>query len=189
MQFVFFKPLTAIGLFTCQKYDFCTIDPNHVHNYQIFGVLPVYALENPILWLRIIQNISVFMAFSGLLKFYHAVQDDLAWCNPFPKFLCIKGIVFMTFWQGLVISFLASTTNEGVPGGSGSDGSDDAELWGKQAQNFLICLEMLLFSIAHFYCFPTDEWQDGYRPAIKEVRGLDNMAFGDFVADLKLIMR
>ena len=66
----------------------------------------------------------------------------------------------------------------------------DPDLWGKQAQNFLICLEMLLFSIAHFYCFPTDEWQEGYQPVIeKKVRGLDNMAFGDFVADLKLIMR
>ncbi len=49
---------------------------------------------------------------------------------------------------------------------------------------------MLLFSIAHFYCFPTDEWQEGYRPVMeRKVKVLDNMAFGDFVEDLKLIMR
>jgi len=203
MQFVFFKPLTAVGLFTCQspKVNFCTFDSND-HTVVLWGVLPLHVFEDVTLWLKIIQNISVFMAFSGLLKFYHAVQDDLAWCNPFPKFLCIKGIVFMTFWQGLVISFLASTTNvekNPAAAGSGDEGSasgsgnsaDDADLWGKQAQNFLICLEMLLFSIAHFYCFPTDEWQDGYRPVMeKKVRGLrDNMAFGDFVDDLKLILR
>ena len=96
----------------------------------------------------------------------------------------------MTFWQGLVISFLASTT-ENNNNNNNDENHEDPDLWGKQAQNFLICLEMLLFSIAHFYCFPTDEWQEGYQPTMeKKVKGLsDNMAFGDFVADLKLIMR
>jgi hypothetical protein len=73
------------------------------------------------------------------------VDKDLAWCRPFAKFLCIKGVVFMTFWQGLAISILAQTTDVG--------GQDEVE-WAQSAQNFLICLEMLLFSIAHFYCFP-----------------------------------
>ena len=189
MQFVFFRPLVSIGLFTCEKTTLCTIPDasDHEQSAVMFGIVPLHVLEDPVVWLRIIQNISIFMAFSGLLKFYHATQDELAWCNPFPKFLCIKGIVFMTFWQGLVISFLAETTyNE--PQRENVD--HDPDLWAKQAQNFLICLEMLLFSIAHFYCFPTDEWQDGYQPLMqKRVRGLDNMAFGDFVADLKLIMR
>ena len=190
MQFVFLRPLVSVGLFTCQKTDLCTVpDVNDHDHVVVFGLVPLHVLKDPIVWLRIVQNISVFMAFSGLLKFYHAAQDDLAWCNPFPKFLCIKGIVFMTFWQGLVISFLAKTTNSEAPP-SNNENEDDPDLWAKQAQNFLICLEMLLFSIAHFYCFPTDEWQDGYRPIMeKRVKGLDNMAFGDFMADLKLIMR
>ena len=54
----------------------------------------------------------------------------------------------MTFWQGLAISILAQTTDVG--------GQDEAE-WAKSAQNFLICLEMLLFSIAHFHCFPVSD--------------------------------
>ena len=74
--------------------------------------------------------------------------------------------------------------------GGKSDKDSDPDIWGKQAQNFLICLEMLLFSIAHFYCFPTDEWQDGYRPAIeKKMSAGDNLALGDFMNDLKLIIR
>ncbi len=92
----------------------------------------------------------------------------------------------MTFWQGLVIGFLANRTN--IAGDT--DAEDDKDMWGKQAQNFLICLEMLLFSIAHFFCFPTEEWKEGYRPAAeKKLKMMDNMAFGDFVSDLKLIMR
>lgn len=29
--------------------------------------------------LLMVRNVSVFLAFSGLLKFYHAVRDELAW--------------------------------------------------------------------------------------------------------------
>lgn len=91
----------------------------------------------------------------------------------------------MTFWQGLVISFLADSTH--ISGARGD--KSDPDMWGRQAQNFLICLEMLLFSIAHFYCFPTDEWQDGYRVAQeKKMSAGDNLAIGDFISDLKLIV-
>ena len=59
----------------------------------------------------------------------------------------------MTFWQGLVIGLLADSTNTNEMPGE----DKDRDIWGKQVQNFVICLEMLLFSIAHFNCFPTEE--------------------------------
>jgi len=83
MQFVFFKPMTAIGLFTCNKCNY----------FGPWGATSSSDYSSPQFWFTIIQNVSVFIAFKGLLKFYHAVQDDLGWCRPFPKFLCIKGIV------------------------------------------------------------------------------------------------
>ena len=46
--------------------------------------------HSPQFYIIILQNVSVFVAFSGLINFYHAVQEDLSWCRPFPKFLCIK---------------------------------------------------------------------------------------------------
>ena len=54
MQFVFFKPMTAIGLFTCAKLGITGDGP---FDYRSFPF-----------WFKIIQNISVFMAFNGLLK-------------------------------------------------------------------------------------------------------------------------
>jgi hypothetical protein len=93
--------------------------------------------------------------------------------------------VFMTFWQGLAIAILAASIGEATP----NVGSDDAELWAKQAQNFLICLEMLLFSIAHFYCFPTEEWEEGYRPVASDAKFGDQLALNDFFQDLKLLAR
>ena len=48
------------------------------------------------------------VAFYALLSFFHGTQKDLEWCNPWPKFLCIKGVVFMTFWQGVCIQGMGS---------------------------------------------------------------------------------
>lgn len=54
IQFVFLKPLTAIGLYVCTvKYNFSTDSSDYM---------------SPVFWLRILQNLSVFMAFNGLLK-------------------------------------------------------------------------------------------------------------------------
>lgn len=86
----------------------------------------------------------------------------------------------MTFWQGLAISILATATD--VAG-------DDAQAWARSSQNFLICLEMLLFSIAHFYCFPVEEWEEGYKAAHSSGSFGDSIALNDFLQDLKLIVR
>jgi uncharacterized coiled-coil protein SlyX len=172
MQFVFFRPLTTTAMVVLE----------HM-NYYGAGDGPT-DYRAPQFYITIIQNLSIFMAFTGLLKFYHAVDKDLQWCRPFAKFLCIKGVVFMTFWQGLAISLLAQTTNIG---GASADGG--SEEWAKSAQNFLICLEMLLFSIAHFYCFPTDEWEEGYRVKHSQGQFGDSIALGDFFSDLKLLLK
>lgn len=61
---------------------------------------------SPQLYVMLFTNLSVGLAFYGLLAFYHCVDDELAWAEPWPKFLCIKGVVFMTFWQGFVIGLV-----------------------------------------------------------------------------------
>ena len=140
MQFVLLRPLLTIANVVMAKL-----------NYYGLGTGP-HDYRSPQFYVMIVQNFSVFIAFAGLLKFYHAVDKDLEWCRPFAKFLCIKGVVFMTFWQGVAIAVLAETTDLG---GANNNQTDE---WAKSSQNFLICLEMLLFSIAHFYCFPVEEW-------------------------------
>jgi len=170
MQFVFCKPVTAISVALLKKYDY-------------YGPYAEDALDWKSIqfWIVIIQNVSTFVAFTGLLKFYHAVDKELQWCRPFAKFLCIKGVVFMTFWQGTALTILAETTD--VVGGG-----DTKDSWSEQIQNFLICLEMLLFSIAHFYCFPVEEWQPGYKVNFRKAKFGETMALNDFFKDLKIIM-
>jgi len=95
----------------------------------------------------------------------------------------------MTFWQSVVISLIAHAVSKGR---DGANANRDATEWSKQAQSFLICLEMFAFSIVHCFVFPTDEWEPGYRE--KEKRRIkasfgDTLALKDFVHDVKTVIR
>ena len=78
MQFVFLRPLTAIGWAISNRF----VEPQHFLDYRA-----------PQLYITTVANISIFFAFRGLVSFYHATRSYLQWCNPWPKFLCIKGVV------------------------------------------------------------------------------------------------
>lgn len=126
-----------------------------------------------------VVNVSIFFAFSGLLKLYHAVRDDLIWCRPFPKFLTIKAVVFLTFWQGLAITIYVILT---------ADPSEqkDLMLQAHKYQNLLICVEMLLVAISQWCVFPSVEWEPNYEPRQMQTPGL---GIKDFVSDVGQIAR
>ena len=104
--------------------------------------------------------------------------------QPFPKFLAIKGVVFMTFWQGLVISIIVNVNLH--QGGQLNKDDDETSPREQSAmiQNILICLEMLFFSIAHWCVFPTDEWEPGYR---RREYAKPGIGIKDFVQDMSYI--
>ena len=130
----------------------------------------------PNIYILFITNISVATAFYGLLSFYHGTEKDLEWCDPWPKFLCIKGVVFCTFWQSLTIQMLSTA------------GTVDPHS-ASQIQNLLICIEMLIASIVHFYVFPYEEWKEGYKKEReKGIMLRDTMALRDFVRDMGLMV-
>ena len=128
----------------------------------------------------------MFLAFSGLLKFYHAVRDDLAWCQPLAKFVTIKAVVFMTFWQGLAISILfhASEAEQSNTDDDDDSGSTSSGYSASYIQHIIICMEMLFFAAAHWCVFPAEEWEEGYK-ASHEAPGF---GFKDFGSDVGLII-
>lgn len=99
--------------------------------------------KSPGFAVAMVVNVSIFFAFTGLLKLYHAVREELLWCRPFPKFLTIKVVVFLTFWQGLAILLWFILTAE--PGEK-----EEAFLQAHKYQNLLICVEMLLVAISQW---------------------------------------
>mmetsp|Transcript_16647 Transcript_16647/g.31532 ORF Transcript_16647/g.31532 Transcript_16647/m.31532 type:complete len:507 (-) Transcript_16647:84-1604(-) len=176
MQFVFLRPLTTIAMILSDRLyeESNSWDPSF-----------------PQFYINAVTNSSIFFAFTGLLRFYHVIKDDLNWCHPFSKFLSIKAIVFMTFWQGIVISFIAHAVVVNQNGKDNPNMRQDALEWSKQAQAFVICMEMFVFAIVHCFVFPVEEWEPGYRE--KEKRRIrasfgDSLALKDFVEDVKIVM-
>ena len=48
-------------------------------------------------------NVSVSLALYGLVIFYSSTRELLSPFNPVLKFLTVKAIVFMSFWQGIYV--------------------------------------------------------------------------------------
>jgi len=102
----------------------------------------------------IILNISVTMAVYSLILFYHAFAQELAPHRPLAKFLNIKGVVFFSFWQGVIIQVLVALK---VIHENHWYTVEEIEI---SIQNFLVCIEMgLLFSFGHLYAFNADDYK------------------------------
>lgn len=141
LQYVVVKCVAAILIFLCQSLD-------------VYGE-GEFKWTNAYPYMAFFLNLSVMYALYCLVKLFHAVNQDLKhpidW-HPLGKFLCIKGVVFFTWWQGVLIFYLKA---HGI--------IDDVGTWtGEEVANGLIdycvCIEMVGFAIAHSYTFTYTEY-------------------------------
>jgi len=97
----------------------------------------------------------VLYAMYCLVKLFHAIKSDLRhpinW-HPVGKFLCVKGVIFFTFWQDVGINFLKS---HDIIGNVGNWSGDEVA---GGVVDYLICVEMVFFSIAHLFTFTYKEY-------------------------------
>ena len=109
-------------------------------------------LTSGYLWSGILYNVSVTLSLYSLAMFWVCMSHDLRPFRPVPKFLCIKLIIFASYWQGFFLSILqfAGAIPNNVPGYTPDN-------LAAAIQDALICCEMPLFAVAHWYAF---SWQD-----------------------------
>ena len=126
-------------------------------------------------YIATITNFSQMYALYCLIKFYFATEAELKspidW-HPVGKFLCIKGVIFFTWWQGVLIAILE---NIGVIDEIGSWDADDVA---QGLQDYLVCIEMFLFAIAHSFTFTFQEYVSVYNELDMNRHG-DNTTVGD----------
>ncbi|KAI3717969.1 hypothetical protein L1987_69924 [Smallanthus sonchifolius] len=126
---------------------------------MLFQFLGVYG-EGKFEWgyaypyLALVLNFSQSWALYCLVQFYSVIKDKLAPIKPLAKFLTFKSIVFLTWWQGVIIAFLFSM--------GALQGSLAQELK-TRIQDYMICIEMAVAAVVHLYVFPAAPYKRGER--------------------------
>jgi hypothetical protein len=114
-----------------------------------------FTFTSAYVYVTAILEMSVLYAMYCLVKLFHAIKSDLRhpinW-HPIGKFLCVKGVIFFTFWQDVGINFLKS---HNIIGNVGNWSGDEVA---GGVVDYLICVEMVFFSIAHLFTFTYKEY-------------------------------
>ncbi|RMX62145.1 hypothetical protein KXD40_008511 [Peronospora effusa] len=85
-------------------------------------------------------------------------HEELQPMRPWPKFLAIKAIIFFTYWQSVMISVLVSLGVISEKWHIGCPDCWDAQKIASALNDFVICVEMLGFAIAHHYAFAIEDF-------------------------------
>ncbi|WWC87838.1 uncharacterized protein L201_002732 [Kwoniella dendrophila CBS 6074] len=114
-----------------------------------------FAIDSGYTYISIVYNTSICLSLYCLAMFWVAVNHDLKPFRPVPKFLCVKGILFFSFWQSIGISFLVAVKAIKRVGPY-----TDPEHMSLALVDSLVCFEMPIFAIAHQYAFQASDYID-----------------------------
>lgn len=140
LQFCLIKPIMAIITLVLQAFNL----------YKDGNFSP----DSGYLYITIIYNISVSLALYGLFLFYFATRDLLSPYEPVWKFCTVKSVIFLSFWQGVLLAILE---HAGAISPIYSDQGEQTAGVGTVSagyQNFFICIEMLFAAVALRFAFP-----------------------------------
>lgn len=140
-------------------------------------------LTSGYLWIGIIYNISVTLSLYSLAMFWVCTHNDLKPFRPVPKFLCIKLIIFASYWQGFFLSVLQWLG--AIPNGVGGFSADNLAA---AIQDSLVCFEMPIFAIAHWYAFSWHDYADSSISAARmpvKYAVRDSFGIRDLIEDTK----
>ncbi|CAF3357420.1 unnamed protein product [Rotaria sp. Silwood1] len=137
LQFCLVKPLMSLVTLILQAFD----------KYKDGDFSPTGGY----LYITLIYNVSVSVALYGLFLFYEATKHILAKYDPVLKFLTVKSVIFLTFWQGVLLAiFEQCGIIQAFQGKTNLSVGTVAAGW----QNFFICIEMCLAAVALCFAFP-----------------------------------
>ncbi|KKK19562.1 hypothetical protein P175DRAFT_0506376 [Aspergillus ochraceoroseus IBT 24754] len=108
-------------------------------------------------WVLAIECVAVTIAMYCLVQFYVQIHSDIREYSPFLKIASIKLVIFLSFWQTSLISFLFSSN---VIKSSEKIATPDLKVG---LANLIISVEMAFFSILHIWAFPWKPYSIGFQ--------------------------
>ncbi len=120
------------------------------------------------LWLSLIQNVSVMIALYSLMLFYMLVHHIIKQHRPLAKLMAMKLVLFMLFWQSVLVACLYYT---GLVPSLFQQALGGPEQSASVINNLLICIEMAVLALAHFYVYPYDHFKEAAIDYVASPRG------------------
>lgn len=172
LQYVWMKPAICLLMIVCDVFHISSFD-----------------FSSPYLWLTIVYNLSVTISLYCLAIFWKILWSDLKPFNPVGKFLCVKLIIFASYWQGIIIGLLNAFHLLPESGD-----------FGVLLQNALLCIELIAFAIGHWFSFSFTPFTIKNLPygklrfkyALKDIFGIKDLVYdfkltfyGDYYKDYK----
>ncbi|OOF92150.1 hypothetical protein ASPCADRAFT_210561 [Aspergillus carbonarius ITEM 5010] len=111
------------------------------------------------IWVLVVECIAVSIAMYCLIQFYIQIKDDISQYSPFLKILSIKLVIFLSFWQSTLISFL---TSAGAIKTTSKIQNPDLKVG---LPNLLINIEMAFFAVLHLWAFSWKSYSLNSQPA------------------------
>merc|ERR1711976_845220 len=141
LQFCVVKPLMSFIVILLQSYDLYRDgdwDPSKGY-----------------LYVTLIYNGSITLALYALFLFYFATRELLRPFDPVLKFFTIKSVIFLSFWQGVLLAMLEAIGYIlPICDKEGKKVDVEPGVISAGYQNFLVCIEMFFAAIALRYAFP-----------------------------------
>ncbi|XP_015746161.1 transmembrane protein 184A isoform X1 [Python bivittatus] len=163
LQFCIVKPVMAVITIVLQAFG-------RYHDGD-------FNIHSGYLYITIIYNFSVSLALYALFLFYFATTELLRPFEPVLKFLTIKAVIFLSFWQGMLLAILEKCGV--IPEVQIIDGKAvGAGTVAAGYQNFIICIEMLFASIALRYAFTCQVYQEKKESATAGLAPLQSISSG-----------
>ncbi|XP_031442300.1 transmembrane protein 184B-like isoform X1 [Clupea harengus] len=110
------------------------------------------------LYVTIVYNISVSLSLYALFLFYFATRDLLVPYSPVLKFFMVKSVIFLSFWQGMLLAILEKCG--AIPQIHAPDVSVGEGTVAAGYQNFIICIEMFFAALALRHAFTYKVYMD-----------------------------
>ncbi|EEQ38623.1 hypothetical protein CLUG_02749 [Clavispora lusitaniae ATCC 42720] len=183
LQYVWLKPFICFGVLLSEMLGWYDVND--------LGLKSLY------LWFTIVYNFSVSLSLYCLAIFWKILWTDLKPFNPVGKFLCVKLIIFASYWQGVLLAVLNFA---GFLPGNSSEDENGAPNIGVSIQNALLCCELIAFAFGHWMSFSYKPFTISRMPsgrlrlyyAFKDMIGIKDLVidfrltfYGDYYKDYK----
>ena len=145
LNYVIIRPFTAAVAFVSEARG-------------VYGEGELFNATKSYTYVVAINSWSQTHAIYCLILLFQATRAELEPINPVAKFVCVKAVIFFSFWQSIAIVVMVHM--HVLSSRTLSIKDYDIKDVSSGLQEFIICVEMFVAALAHQFAFPVSDFGD-----------------------------